>query len=501
MCGAIASIFGVFVLWGTIFGHDLKNNSYLFLSRMGVHEGKFWWSRILPAMIFYVPVFISIAVSFYVDVVMASNSPDMIKQRFWTEFVPMGLIVWLSLPALGTFMSLSFRSQVVAFVLTGCAMYALILWMVFFTMVFDCSPLWTALPICAAFFVASRLRARYWFKETFTWRSRLIPLAPVFAVTLAVLTALPFVRIYSVPSISWEQIDAYFDQAEFDKDIIRAPEKRKALLQHIATHGTVPPEYETWLELVKGDAGQWELNAFSGCTLEEYLLLCHMLQYERLDKIFSIKHWRGVKESGGTYMYDTWSWLPFMPWERVRMKRVQRCNLVASITEMGNIQDKRAIAIKSVCKKNGGRFDSLDWGVWIEASGDTMIRMQCYQQIRIVSQAIDKWYAEHEQTLPESLDELVEAGYLSAFPEHPFTEERIGYFRDAPVPSDVNNNDVGGNVLGGGKLPEKFQIHFLNNGGTYLRLGKGVIVIVENEPEEERMEEIEEAEMNGLTPL
>jgi hypothetical protein len=343
-------------------------------------------------------------------------------------------------------------------------------------------------------------------------------LVPVFAVSLAVLTAIPFVRIYSVPYVSWEQIDAYFDQAEFEEDIIRSPEKRKALLQHIAKHGTVPPEYEHWLEKIKRSAVERELNILSGCTFEEYLLLCHVLQHERLDKIFSREHWREVKESGGTYKYDTWSWLPFMPWERTRMERVQRCNLVANIAEMGGLQDKRAVAIKKLCEQKDGRFSPLDDAVWIKASGDIVIRIICLEQMKHVFRAIEKWYAEHE-SLPESLDVLVESGYLSAFPEHPFTREPMEYFRDAPAPVGVVAKNISFLILGTGdvdvarqevrdRMRREAEMHgisipeqayyseniFLESGGTYLRLGKWMYVIMENrEPatvsaEEEEME-------------
>ena len=92
--------------------------------------------------------------------------------------------------------------------------------------------------------------------------------------------------------------------------------------------------------------------------------------------------------------------------------------------------------------------------------------------------------------LPESLDVLVEAGYLADIPVHPFTGEQMGYFRDAPFPSDVLREDeVGGAILGMNRASwSKEQVlHYdtgkravMRNGGTYLRLGKWVYVIVEN---------------------
>jgi len=338
--GAIASTFGIFVIWGTIFGHDLKNDSYLFLSRMGVHEGTFWWSRILPAMILYVSVLVSVPIGYLVD--MGVHRNDLNMEQFWTEFAPITLTVWLSLPAMGTFMSISYRSQIVAFVAAGGGLYVLMLWMMLCMMAFGFSPLWTTLPICIALFVASRLRARHWFKETFTWRSRLIPLVPVLATVLAILIAVPFVRVYSVPAVSWSQIDAYFEQADFG-DMIRAPEKRKALIQHIAAHGTVLAEYEHYLKLMEKNAADWKLKALSGITAEEYLLLTYMHQRNQLNDFFSGEVYRKHPDYRPPAFLRL---VPYMFWEQAREERFIRLQIVAALVQLGGIQDERAERLK-----------------------------------------------------------------------------------------------------------------------------------------------------------
>jgi len=500
-CGAIASGFGIFALWGTIFGHDLKNNSYLFLSRMGVHEGKFWWSRILPAMIFYIPVIVSVIIAYLVDMGVHQNKLDM--ERFWTEFAPMALIFWLSLPALGSFMSISFRSQIVAFVATGGCMYALVLWMFLFMMSFGCSPLWTTLPICIALFAASRLRARAWFKETFTWRSRFVSLSPVFACVLAVLIAVPFVRVLSVPNVSWSQIDAYFDQADFAqiyRNMIRAPEKRKAMIQHIAAHGTVPAEYEHYLELMGKSAADWELNAFLGVTAEEYLLLTFVQRRNQLNEFYSGELFR----KNSNYRRYTPPIFSYMFWEKAREERLLRLQIAAALAELGGIHDKRMLYEKHSRQSLGnmilGDLITTWEGVGRLGILESHARTMSVRQLRHTFTAMNICYLAHG-TLPESLDELIERGLLSALPEHPFTGEVMQYHRDAPPPSDVDSKNVSAHIVG--IVQEWWQQPgvrrdpheaarasavgaFSISGGTYLRLDGLVYVIVESQETEGR---------------
>ena len=513
------------IFWATLFGHDQKRNSYQFLSRLGVHEGTLWWSRMIPGLVFYVPMLLGLAACYcahafwwayhYVPFSRHINPirerPYDWTERFWNFFgweqlwlwAPMGLTVWLAPMAVGAFISISFRSQLVSIALTAGGLMLPILWGIFLTVIFGCSMWWTTVPICAALLAASRIRAAYWQREMFTWRSRAIPLMPVFAVMLAVLTAIPFVRIYSVPYISWEQIDAYFDQAEFEEDMLRSPEKRKALLQHIAKHGTVPPEYDVYLEKMKQIATKWELNAYSGCTAEEYLILCHVLRCNQLDGLYSGKLWREVNHPVPSFYWV----VSYMFWEPVREARISRLQIVTALVESGGIQDKRALASQKFYAKYGN-LSIFHGSLGLITSGGpktTIMELQtqimCFQQMTHVFRAIDKWYAEHEQTLPESLDVLVESGYLSAFPEHPFTGEPMGYFRDAPAPAGVQENNVSGRFLGmhGESESTEQREHYdsvkkklLTTGGTYLRLGKRVYMIVEEKGE--RSQETEERE-------
>ena len=126
----------------------------------------------------------------------------------------------------------------------------------------------------------------------------------------------------------------------------------------------------------------------------------------------------------------------------------------------------------------------------------------CARRIEKVADAMNKWYMEHENTLPESLDELIEGGYLDEIPMHPFMEKKVEYHRNAPAPVvpgvDYWNKDrylVYHRVLGP-PVPDddvqnrqrwdaedKLRRDFQRSGGTYLRLGTIIRVLIEEERE------------------
>ena len=518
--GVYGSVLIMALFWATIFGHDQKNDSYRFLSRIGISDGAVWWSRMLPAMFCYVLVILGVAAVSCVNILHCIqdmqlgsariSNPAFNWQLFWDNLwlvAPVGFLIWLAPAAVGAFISISFRSQVVAISLVAGGLLLTLAWASLLLVMFGCSPWWTTVPICIALLIASRIRAGYWLRETFTWRSRILPLVPVFACMLAVMIAVPFVRVYSVPYISWEQIDAYFDQAEFDpQDTLRMPERRKALIRHIAEHGTVLPEHEIWLAAME-DRWRPKLSSLSGCTFEEYLLLSYVVQSDYWNRVFRTEYRRGTTTRTDDPVYSS-TWLfPYMPWERARVERVLRLQIVARLVELGYIQDKKAVAIRHLFARNEYRQVVFDEGLWWLSLWHTNVRSLCYQQCDLVYETINKWYIAHDRTLPESLDELIEKGYLSAFPVHPFTGEQMQYFRNAS-PHEIRTNDymdhdhnryVRGNLLGisrvgvtrndrwirGNDTDEVLKI-FRDTGGTFLQLGRWFYLIVE--PEERSLE-------------
>ena len=296
-CGSVLG-FGMFIFWGNIFGHDQRNESYRFLGRIGVHEGKVWWSRMLPAAVLYFPVLLCWLL--YLFTAMPRAEFPLAAQTAFT--------VWLSLLALGAVCSISCEKQTQGIAMTFVLGYGLFVWGVLFAHSFGSSPLWTTVPIALAFLVASRLRAWYWLREITTRRSRLIPLLPVFGAVLAILMALPFVRIYSVPHISREQIDTYLAGTP-------APYKDQ-LLQNYAEHR------------------EHARSVFSGQILEE----------------MDPEDWR----------YVSYFCLRFMPWEKARRERVLRLEIVAALAESGSLLEKRALSLRDFWRHfsgSGGTWD------------------------------------------------------------------------------------------------------------------------------------------------
>ena len=192
--GYLACIFGTFLFWGTIFGHDQRNDSYKFLTRLGVPPGTVWWSRMLPPLPLY--VFGGLCFVGYFLVELLSRNSPIDPEELWLVG-SMGLVAWLAPLAIGSLASISFRSQALAVVLTWGGTFALALWALNWLLRYEASPLWTTLPICIALLIASRMRAAYWLREMFTWRSRIIPLVPVFGIVLAVGAVLCVVDISS----------------------------------------------------------------------------------------------------------------------------------------------------------------------------------------------------------------------------------------------------------------------------------------------------------------
>ena len=476
------------LFWGNIFGHDQKNDSYRFLSRLGIHEGKIWWSRMLPALLLYVSVIVCFLAYFVVDYIIndwtggSRGGSGNWKEMF--EFTSRFLAIWLAPVAMGAFFSISFRSQMVAIALTIGGTLALLGWMMIFVTLFGSSPLWTTVPIALALLIASRLRAKYWLRETYSWRSRLIPLVPFFVVMLAIPVALPFVRIYSIPYVSWEQIDTYFDQADLQAK--RNPVKRKALLQYIAAHGTLPEEYEAMLD----DISAWNRPIPAGLTYEEYLLLEYALSRCVLDALRTGQ----IPESMMKFPLETHPFYRFryLPWEQARIARALRVRLAAQIVSGGHF-DRRAVALRNFYESvnlvySPAVFDQMMWDPVYYTDLHIGWRW-CERPLHYAIEAIAKWYKEHG-TFPESLDEL-EGTFV-----HPFTDEPVRYYVDSPPPEDMNIvlpnasgirqrynitfYKIGGDYI---RADSETQAAFQQHGGTYLVLRNRIYVLIEPDTE------------------
>ena len=269
---------GIVIFWGNIFGHDQRQESYKFLTRLGVHEGTVWWSRMLPAMLLYILVLLCILFR------LLGSGYDFM----WV--VQFSFTVWLTIMAVGAFCSISCNKQMSGIGLTMCVSYLLVAWMMLFVEAFDSSPLWTTVPVALAFLAASRIRAGYWLREITTWRSRFISLFPVYTAILLVFIALPFVRIYSVPYVSQQTIDSYF---------VGIPDSEKEQLLQIYT----------------------ERRAFAR-------------------SVFSGEVLKGMNKESP--LYAAYFCLRFMPWEEVRRERILRLQLIGAGADVWNCESSGA---------------------------------------------------------------------------------------------------------------------------------------------------------------
>jgi hypothetical protein len=255
---------------------------------------------------------------------------------------------WLAPLALGAFFSISYRGQMLAIVLTFIGMYPFLYWGVGGILLFGCNPVWTTLPILLAVLYVSRIRAWYWLREKLNWRTKLYTLLPVFGTIAAILIVLPFVRVYSVPYISWGQIDAYFDQMDRlhphpnplpEGEGTRNVEKRKALIQYIAANNAVPSEYMP----VYAKMASVRFRAESDpevCTHEEFLLVKYVYCRDE-----------SANPLGRDQNDDSWSNISFMavwrsPWETARRDRLSRLELVILLARSGKLPAEKVEAIR-----------------------------------------------------------------------------------------------------------------------------------------------------------
>jgi len=307
---------------------------------------------------------------------------------------------------------------------------------------FGGSTAWAILPIIVALLVASYLRTRYWIQETYTWRSRLIPLAPVFATILVILIAFPFVRLYSVPYVSWEQIEAYLDQVDIHERL--SPEERSTLLRYVAENNALPPNFRLaecpyLIQSILFDDSATvrprllgEMDRFAAQTFEERLMQTYAEFYKRMTDGRWSRSDRGRFES----------FLRNLPWETQRRYRLLRIQMVHALVEVAGLQDDRASSVRDWYVRQThltvGYVDSelmLSPWRWERNSTRLWMEVQCQMRLELAFAAINAWLNEHG-TLPESLDDLISGNLLSELPVHPLTGEPVQYFLNVQLPDE-----------------------------------------------------------------
>jgi len=378
------------------------------LSRLGVADGKIWRSRMLPATLLYVPVFVCPMCFMFKFMVGEGVFDEQASIMLWYG-LPIYFTLWLIPLAMGAFFSISFRNRIAATVLTVVGTILLFVWAMQGMNWFGCSLVWTTLPICIALLVASRFRAKDYLRESYTWRSKLVSLLPVFGIMLAVLTALPFVRVYSIPYISWEQIETYLDQADIPERL--APDKRKALIQHIANNNALPPGHDDFFAFLfnihsERPSYQTEISAFDileEYTYEEYLLLCYAYcRHVALNPLLYSDRNRCCAPPAFV------EHLRYTPWETARADRVLRFQIISRLVESGSLQDEKAKSLVDWSTRWRWNVSGLDRDIMEFLSATLtpegqLIRMR----LEPVSNAVALWHGRHG-TFPELLDELVD---------------------------------------------------------------------------------------------
>jgi hypothetical protein len=401
------------------------------------------------------------------------------------EAAPYGLLAWLAPVAMGAFCSISFKGQMRAIVLTCIGMMPLFWWAGLGTLLFGCNSLWTTLPICIALLVSSRLRAYYWLREKLTWRTRLLTLTPVLGTMLAVVLAVPAVRVYSIPYISWTQMDAYFAQTDLQQMPRMSPENRRELIRYIEANNAVPPEYDALYAKIKNYRyGIWGdgYNPEDG-TYEEHLLVYFFHCRNVSADPYALTRPEELDSSDSFYVR-----LLRSPWETARRDRIYRAQLVALLVDTGGLHDEQASAIRVFCwklERNYAVFDSFRMSMLMP--GSFSVKGMCDQRLRSVAAVIRDWYHENDETFPVSLDDL----HLAGTPvQHPFSGEPMEYHVNAPPSNAVNRYDGSGNVyfLEKGKSDSWSNIDsamraFSQKGGTYLQLGEWTLLLVEPDRE------------------
>ena len=466
-CVCVSSIF---IFWGTIFSHDQKHDSYRFLSRLGIHEGKIWWSRILPAFCFYLLLMITVVFLEFreehqrVENLFAEDYMRAAYQLF--SHVTMVTTMMLIPVALGTFFSISFRSQMVSIALTFAGSMCTGWYAFFLLNWFGVQFWWTVFPIIIALLFASRLRATYWIRETFTWRSRWTPLIPLVVTILAILSILPFVRVYTVPYVSWPQIASALEQAELPERITRlTPEHRHALIVYMS-EGIDSPEYRfaerfnksrfPITQLLESDENfesaenedlqkilayrfpQEKQNAIDALLLEEYLLSEYFYQRGGWEYARTVSRTTLNENSPDAINTFYWFLKTFTPWEFTRWERLSRLKSIAIIIQTGNLPDSRALVNRLA------RIHQLDRSVIDTQNLNTRLvddyafqwaRYRCRHYLHLVFSAIHLYYWEHDQTLPQSLDDLLGV-YFDELPVHPLTGEPVQFQLISEWPDD-----------------------------------------------------------------
>ena len=146
--------------------------------------------------------------------------------------------------AAGQLCSMLFRSELLA-VVFGLVLSGFYAAWVALMIFLDASPIWSVLPIAIGMFCATLLHTPDWMRDRSGWRQYVRPAAAVAVPILAILVAIPFYRVYSIPGGG-----PGFDVAEYTRPETEAEKAtvdmyRKATAEMKTHH---PADMNAWAE-------------------------------------------------------------------------------------------------------------------------------------------------------------------------------------------------------------------------------------------------------------
>ncbi|MCL2745048.1 MAG: hypothetical protein FWE67_14485 [Planctomycetaceae bacterium] len=435
------------VFCGSIFAPDHKNRTFRILTRFGIAPGKVWLSRMLPfalislfaaclyIVLHYKLIFQLLAVYSRYRPVYEAITPVFI----WTTLIPLFLSFWLIPFAVGSFLSISFRSQIVAVALTGAFSMLLFAWMAAGYLTCVLNPLWFVFPLCAALILASYLRTNNWLKERSGWKVQLFPLLPFALTGVIICAAVPPVRIYSIPFVPLSEIETAMRNAPLGE---RMPaEKLSELFRQTEAMLDKPLTEEEWKRADWRIAWEWRFENLAthseppksklkivkeklktAPSFEEALLKGYAAQYRVINAPPDINTFsKSVRKE-----FRFWLLLyRIFPWEKERALRWQNARLMKQCRQAEDFSE-----VNWLHSPTQGLFDT-DFFTFSQNEAVRYFSTFFQTRIRLVVLALECWYNDHDQTLPKTLDELVKDGYLDSIPIDPLAGGEMLYYPDS----------------------------------------------------------------------
>lgn len=515
LVGAIGLI-SVMVFCGSVFSVDQKYARAALPIEHGISSGKIWFSRILLfGTVYFVPLVILYILGVaggYLNIVQ-----DVLIESWlfsWTRNFIFNIPIFFALIAIGCFCigqfcSIVFRSMTVSLAVSGILNSVFIFWTIVMIDVFGFSPLWSALPILLSCLIASRVYCNRWIRKRKGFRALKPALGIVCGTIAAIIIAVPFVRVYSVPVFDLGYRSEYcspdyIHQGEFvwlEREN-RNRERYTALLMDKQASDGKDFEIRYWDEIQNSLKNHWRssyshinnnsdyfyyhtgntfYDAETGAELlaiEDAKKQIRLLEYVSEKRVSTRVRVKRLYESeyrmisyGYPPSLNFWECNPefmiyrFLPWERTRALRLmnnrfQQLSRSAEDIEMAisdGIGDLDEIfETDRVYERemlNGKRHRSelvLLEGRWIRNIRPVSVYYtELERRMKLLRLGLYIWYKEHGE-LPESLDQL--SVYLKEVPKTPYYGTEFEY---APHPD-------------GSELPDKVNYNTHKAGVPYI---------------------------------